>query len=58
MSDLEKAIRYFCLFDTDNDEVAMANRYLAISNLIKNDDSEEVLQYAKKYEKMLDLLNS
>lgn len=58
MSDLEKAIRYFCLFDTYDDEAAMANRYLAISNLIKNDDSEEVLQYAKKYEKMLDLLNS
>lgn len=57
MSDLEKAIRYFCLFDAYDDKDAMAERYLAISNLVKNDDSEEVLQYAKKYEKMLDLLN-
>ena len=61
MTDFEKAIRYLCLFET-NDMEAMVGRdlviqnivlrYLAIQDIIQG-DLEEEKKYAKKYEKMV-----
>ena len=55
MTNFEKAVRYICLFSTE-DEATMVERYKAVDAIVNND--EEVLQrYVKKYEKMLDLLS-
>ena len=55
MTDFEKAVRYICLFSTE-DEATMIERYKAVDAIVNND--EEILQrYVKKYEKMLDLLS-
>ena len=50
MTDFEKAIRYLCLFETDDMEI-MAGRYLVIQDIVQGDLEEE-----KKYEKMVDIL--
>lgn len=54
MTDFEKAIRYLCLFETD-DMGTMVGRYLVIQDIIQG-DLEEEKKYAKKFEKMVDLL--
>ena len=54
MTDFEKAIRYLCLFETDDMEI-MAGRYLVIQDIVQG-DLEEEKKYAKKYEKMVDIL--
>ena len=54
MTDFEKAIRYLCLFETDDMET-MAGRYLVIQDIVQG-DLEEEKKYAKKYEKMVDIL--
>ena len=61
MTDFEKAIRYLCLFETDDMEGMVGRdliiqnivlRYLAIQDIIQG-DLEEEKKYAKKYEKMV-----
>lgn len=55
MTNFEKAIRYLCFFETDDKE-AMAGRYLIINDIVRGNLEEEE-KYAKKFEKMVDLLN-
>ena len=61
MTDFEKAIRYLCLFETNDMEARVGRdlviqnivlRYLAIQDIIQG-DLEEEKKYAKKYEKMV-----
>ena len=40
MTDFEKAIRYLCLFETDDMEI-MAGRYLVIQDIVQGDLEEE-----------------
>ena len=54
MTDLEKAIRYTCLFET-KDKDTMAARYRDIEAMI-NGDIAMIETKIKKYDKMLDFL--
>lgn len=56
MSDFEKAVRYLCLFKTNEVEV-QSNRYLAIEDMVHGDE-KLIKKYVKKYEIMLDILDS
>ena len=56
MNDIEKAIRFICLFDTDDDE-AKISRYEEIYKIIHG-DSNLIRKYVKRYHKMIDMLTS
>lgn len=55
MSDFEKAIRYLCFAKVEDDE-ARIFRYKEIERMI-HDNTELIEKYAKKYERLLDLLD-
>lgn len=54
MNDFEKAIRFLCLFKT-NDVETQSNRYLNIEAMVHGDD-KLIKKYSEKYEKIVDLL--
>ena len=54
MTDFEKAVRYLCLFKTNEVEV-QSNRYLVIEDMVHGNE-DEIKKYSKKYDKMIDLL--
>jgi hypothetical protein len=54
MSDFEKAVRYLCLFKTNEVEV-QSNRYLDIEAMVHG-DNKLIEKYSKQYEKMIDIL--
>lgn len=56
MTDLEKAIRYLCLFETD-DPTAKESRYNDIFDMVHNGNEEKIKKYVIKYHKILDLLS-
>jgi hypothetical protein len=56
MSDFEKAVRYLCLFKTNEVEV-QSNRYLDIEAMVHGDE-KLIEKYSKKYDKMVDLLRN
>ena len=56
MTDFEKAIRYLCLFETD-DKDTMAGRYLIIQDIVHGNQEEEK-EYSKKFDKIIDLLSN
>jgi hypothetical protein len=54
MNDFEKAVRYLCLFKTNEVEV-QSNRYLDIEAMVHGDE-KLIEKYSEKYDKIVDLL--
>ena len=56
MTQLEKALRYICLEENDNETVMIA-RYKTIERMVHGDETE-IERYAKMYDMLLELLCS